>query len=192
MLSRPVGSRVAALLAAVCAVAVLGAPASAQTTIGAFAGPVDANGPFPTAPATIGTFNFTVPNGYYVTAATVTGHLGNAGYFPISTNGTAPLTLSVDGVQVASCADDLSCNVYGGGDFSYSFTAAQLPLLNDGTAALTYVQTGPAQVHIGPTQLSVQTAVIQSATVTPEPGSVWLVGTGLTGLAGIGVRRRRR
>jgi hypothetical protein len=186
MSPRSTRSRVASLIASVCLAAVCTTPAAAQTTIGSYEGPVY-SGPYPSSPVTVGTFSFAVPNGYYVTAATVTGHLGNAGYFPISTGGTAPLQLFVDGAQVASCADDFNCNVYGGGDFSYSFTAAELPALNDGSATLSYVQTGPYVVILGPTQLSVQTAAI-----TPEPGSVALLATGLTGLAGIGARRRRR
>ncbi len=151
-------------------------------TLPNFNGPFAVGGTFPRPTLTVATFNFTLPAGFEIGSATLSGTFGN------SVGGTtAPVTLFLDSLQVTQCAAAAPCTgafgTTGPTPFVFNFSAADLSLLTDGMAVLAYSQLGPGTVRLGSLTLTI--------TPIPEPMSLLLLGSGLAGLA-TGWRKRRR
>lgn len=149
----------------------------------------DFSSTFPPNPITIGTFDFTIPTGYVVTGATISGTFGDQN-IPV----TALTDLFVDGgtIQVASCAstsDPCAAGTIDGSlvPWSHTFDVAELSSLASdfagGSLDFTAVQNSFGEVIIGTPSLDIQVAQ------TPEPSSVFTLAGGL--LAFAAWRRRR-
>jgi hypothetical protein len=148
---------------------------------------------FPSNPLSIGTFNFTVPVGDYVTGATISGTFGD-----VNVGVTALTDLFVDGgnIEVAECDATDGGTVIppcGAGTddgslvpWSYTFTAADLTNLGDfgsGSLDFTAVQNGFGAVIVGTPSLELDVAPV------PEPGTLFTLAGGLLALAAL--RRRK-
>ena len=73
-------------------------------TLPNFNGPFAVGGTFPRPTLTVATFNFTLPAGFEIGSATLSGTFGN------SVGGTtAPVTLFLDSLQVTQCATGAPC-----------------------------------------------------------------------------------
>jgi MYXO-CTERM domain-containing protein len=125
----------------------------------------------------VGLFEYAIPAGQTIVGATLVGSFGNA-----NATSTAPVEVFLDGLTVAECLSGQNCTM---SDvpltWRYVLDAAELPLLADGSAALSALQNGGLLVRLGPTTLRIQTV--------PEPSSALLAAAGLLALAG---RRRRK
>lgn len=132
------------------------------------------NGPFPISAVTIGEFNFSVPSGQAITAATISGNFGSNTW-----GATAALDLYLNGIAVGHC--DANCSFdTGAADvaWSYTFAATELTQLLSGTATLTAVQQSASQMVLDPTLITLAT------TPVPVPGAALLMGSGLLSLLG--------
>lgn len=127
----------------------------------------------------VGQFNFS-PVGN-ILAATISGTFGNG-----FSNTSTEVFVYGDGVEVAYCAlwDDCSTNseVSPPTAWSYTFTGAELALLQDGALNLSISKEYDGYVNLGSLTLTLVNDV-------PEPASAALL---LAGLAGLGWSRRAR
>jgi hypothetical protein len=121
---------------------------------------------FPLPPVLVGTFVYTIPNGEFVTSATLSGTWGTQVY-PFSTAGT---DLYLDGVFTGQCVPFAeNCWIDDGTfrPFSFSVPSNVLPFLNNGNADLSEIQTNEFTVRLGTPTLTLVTAV-----PAPQLGSI--------------------
>ena len=132
---------------------------------------------------TIGVFNFTIPTGYVVTGATISGTFGDMNGNP--TTALADLFVDAGSVQVAAC-DNFSDPCFAGTldgslvPWSDTLTAADLAA---GSLDFTAVQNSFGALIVGTPSLDIQVAQ------TPEPSSIFPLAGGL--LAFVAWRRRK-
>jgi hypothetical protein len=139
-------------------------------------------GALPAAPVTVGDFDFSVPSGFAVSGATISGNFGSDALG----SGSAEVDLFVNSVQVATC-DSACAAATQSADvaWSFTFTAAELGALADGSAVLSAVQQGVSQIVLDPTSVSLTVSAV------PEPAGLSLTLLGLP-LIVRGLRRRAR
>ncbi|MGC3985525.1 MAG: PEP-CTERM sorting domain-containing protein [Pseudorhodoferax sp.] len=127
----------------------------------------------------VGQFNFSTAGN--ILSATLSGTFGNG-----FSNTTTEVFVYGDGVEMAYCSlwDDCATNseVSPPTAFSYTFTGADLALLQDGVLNLSISKEYDGYVNLGSLTLTLVNDV-------PEPASVALL---LAGLAGLGWSRRAR
>jgi hypothetical protein len=143
-------------------------------TLPEFSGPqsFDDPGPFPT--YVVGTFNI-LPGD---TSLSISGNFGNS-----MNSSTAGVDLYLGNILVAQCVENAGCwTGPGPTPWTDSLTPTQIALLGTGLVNFTAVQTAEFTIRLGETTLT------QSA-VTPEPGTIVMLGSGLLGLIGV-VRRK--
>lgn len=140
---------------------------------------------FPIPSVTIGTFNYVIPVGETIVAATYSSYWGNS-TFPNS----AGADIRLGGVLVGSCAAFAPCDTSTSvTPFSYTFTAPEFSALAGGSASLTAVQTSGIILKLGFSNLTITTrAGVPGPAATPEPASMAMLGAGLVSL---GLLRKR-
>ena len=148
----------------------------------------DFSSTFPPDPILIGTFNFTIPAGFYATGATISGTFGDQN-IPV----TALTDLFVNGtVEVGGCdsvGDPCASGTINGSlvPWSRTFDAAQLGFPGPGFAAgsldFSAVQNSFGAVIVGTPVLDIEVAQ------TPEPSYLFAVPGGMLAMAAL--RRRR-
>ncbi|MBL8311623.1 MAG: IPTL-CTERM sorting domain-containing protein [Burkholderiales bacterium] len=177
------------------AVAVAAASASLAAAAATFTvtfpevdGTINSSG-FPLPSVTAATVTLPIPAGQVITGATASGFWGSTTF----ATSTAGVDVFVDGVRIAQCVKpDAGCYSSGSGQrpWSYTYSAAQLGTLGDGSATLTYVQTSESVVRLGTTTLTITTtdAVVPTLNDTALLALSLLVGLG----AFAALRARRR
>jgi hypothetical protein len=141
-------------------------------------------GPFPSTLA-IGDFTFSIPTGYTVIGATISGTFGNNDV-PGTTDTSAPADLFVDGgtIEVAECDDALSftaaCDAGSSPTaWSYIFTPSDLsnlgPEFAAGSVDLSAIQNDVFAVNLGSLTLDIQ--------AVPEPNTLLLLGSAMAAFA---------
>lgn len=148
---------------------------------------------------TIGTVNFSIPAGQYVTEITISGSFGN-GDSPTTALSDYYLGDSTDetAVKVASCddpLDDCASNQNGPTEWSYTFTSSDISTIASALAAgsldFTYTwDTPPAFAFQGFDQYVYAGPLTIDITAVPEPVSLLLCFSALAGIAAL--RRFRR
>lgn len=134
----------------------------------------------PFSPVAVGEFDFSIPSGQAVSAVTISGNFGSN----ILGSGSAPVSLFLNGVAVATCNAVCSTQTdVSDVAWTYTFAPADYSALATGKAILTAVQTAPSQIVLDPTTMSIQTSPV------PEPASGALL---LVGLASVRALSRRR
>ena len=167
--------------------------ASAATVLVAFpevnGPPFTVSGPFPQL-LNVATRTFTVPDGERVVSASISGHWGSSG----DPNSTAGVVVSIDGIEVASCAKpDPSCWTGDSGQrpWSHVFTAEEMLTLNDGAATMSAVQTSDERVRLGVSTLIIETAP-PPVVPTLSPAGLGALLTLMLGAGALLLRRRAR
>jgi len=174
-------------LAALCSLLV-GAPRAlvgqvVTSTLPEFSGDLHETG-FPQPAVTVGTFTFAPPAGTTLLSAILNGTFGNS-----AASSTAGVDVFVGDVRVAQCVRLEPC-YFGTVPFVFTFTPEQLAMFAGGSVTVTAVQTSESYVRLGPMELTLTYAPVTS--VVPEPATMTLLASGLFGLGGVRVMRRRR
>ena len=139
-------------------------------------------GPFPAPSVVIGEFDFVIPGGSLVSAATFSGDFGSN----ILGSSTAEVDLFVNSVEVASC--DTTCALASESNdvpWSHVFTAGELVALGSGAAVLTAIQQGQSQIVLDPTAVSITVSAV------PVPAEWLLLVGGALPTFLIALRRRQ-
>ena len=127
-----------------------------------------------------GTFTYVIPIGDIITSVVFAGGFGNT-----TASSTAPETLTLDGITIATCGVEETCT---GSPvtIAHFFSNAEFGLFADGSAALIATQTDCCTVRLKASTLTITT----EASGVPEPVSWALLVTGFA-LSGTALRRRR-
>jgi hypothetical protein len=144
-------------------------------------------GPYPSAPQTVGNFTYVPPP--TITSATIAGTLGNVDNFS-----TAPVRVFLNGQLVATCLVVDPCNGSPSAPIPWSFSipSSMFAQLAGGTATLTFIQDNAAFVRLGPTTLTLNGAVVATATPVPTVSAPLLAALiGLLAMAGAFAATRR-
>jgi len=138
-------------------------------------------GVLPAAAVAVGGFDFTVPSGFEVSSATISGNFGSNALG----SGTAAVDLFVNAIQVATCDSGCAAATQSADvAWSFTFTPAELGAFAGNSAVLSAVQEDVSQIVLDPTTVSL------TLTAVPEPASLPMTLLALP-LVALGLRRAR-